>query len=281
MSGFNGRRAPNFAQYLEDLNAIPSPYEQSSHQQDDAFNLEAELAMFTNTEFLEFDHFPIIDMPLPSDTLPSENTSHESGLSNPDLGTDYLNIFNDDLNLPDLLPNGFNMNTAQTNLDSTSSFETEAKLTQVPAQQVDSGAGQSPDSPMEQNQSAGPKRKAVPDVKSLDEDARLAAEEDKRRRNTAASARFRVKKKQREQTLERTVKEATEKNAVLEARVNQLELENQWLKNLITEKKGLENSKEQRNEKDIAQMFKKFLETHRSNQRSANLPRSSFGSSSS
>ncbi|MBO1764826.1 bZIP transcription factor, partial [Escherichia coli] len=32
---------------------------------------------------------------------------------------------------------------------------------------------------------------------SLDENARIAAEEDKRRRNTAASARFRIKKKQR------------------------------------------------------------------------------------
>lgn len=185
------------------------------------------------------------------------------------------------MNIPDLLPNGFNENTAQTNLDGTSSFETEPELTQVPAPQVGSEVGQSSDSPMAQNESAGAKRKTIPDAKSLDEAARLAAEEDKRRRNTAASARFRVKKKQREQTLERTVKEATEKNAVLEARVNQLELENQWLKNLITEKKGLENSKEQRNEKDIAQMFKKFLETHRSNQRSANLPRSGFGTSSS
>lgn len=104
MSGFSGRRAPNFAQYLEDLNTIPSPYEQSSHQQDDAFNLEAELAMFTNTEFLEFDHFPIIDMPPPSDTFPSENTSHESGLSNPDIGTDYLNIFNSELLFDTFIP---------------------------------------------------------------------------------------------------------------------------------------------------------------------------------
>ena len=64
----------------------------------------------------------------------------------------------------------------------------------------------------------------------------MVAEEDKRRRNTAASARFRVKKKQREQALERTVREATELNATLEARVAQLEMENRWLKNLLTEK---------------------------------------------
>lgn len=69
-----------------------------------------------------------------------------------------------------------------------------------------------------------------------EEGVRVAAEEDRRRRNTAASARFRMKKKQREQVLERTVRETTEKNASLEARVAQLEMENRWLKNLLTEK---------------------------------------------
>lgn len=64
----------------------------------------------------------------------------------------------------------------------------------------------------------------------------MAAEEDKRRRNTAASARFRVKKKQREQALEKTAKDMSDKVQILEARVNQLEMENKWLKGLITEK---------------------------------------------
>lgn len=73
---------------------------------------------------------------------------------------------------------------------------------------------------------------------SIEEQARLAAEEDKRRRNTAASARFRIKKKQREQALERTAKEMTEKVTQLESRINQLEMENKWLKNLIVEKNG-------------------------------------------
>lgn len=71
---------------------------------------------------------------------------------------------------------------------------------------------------------------------SIEEQNRLAVEEDKRRRNTAASARFRVKKKQREQALERAVQEATEVKTSLEARVSQLEMENRWLKNLLTEK---------------------------------------------
>ncbi|KAJ5172001.1 Regulatory protein cys-3 [Penicillium capsulatum] len=76
-----------------------------------------------------------------------------------------------------------------------------------------------------------------------EEGVRVAAEEDRRRRNTAASARFRMKKKQREQVLERTVRETTEKNASLEARVAQLEMENRWLKNLLTEKHEVNSSR--------------------------------------
>ena len=68
--------------------------------------------------------------------------------------------------------------------------------------------------------------------------ARLAAEEDKRRRNTAASARFRVKKKQREQALEHTAKELENKNLVLEQRIARLETENEWLRGLVVEKNG-------------------------------------------
>jgi hypothetical protein len=69
------------------------------------------------------------------------------------------------------------------------------------------------------------------------ERARLEADEDKRRRNTAASARFRVKKKQREQALDKTAKEMTEKVAKLQKKVAELEMENKWLKGLITERK--------------------------------------------
>jgi len=66
--------------------------------------------------------------------------------------------------------------------------------------------------------------------------ALFAAEEDKRRRNTAASARFRVKKKQREQALEVHAKELESKCQALQEKVNQLEMENKWLKDLITNK---------------------------------------------
>jgi hypothetical protein len=114
-----------------------------------------------------------------------------------------------------------------------------------------SATSDSPISPL----AAGSKRKAEsisagsPSA-NIEDASRLAAEEDKRRRNTAASARFRVKKKQREQALERSAKEMSDKVSALEGRINQLETENKWLKNLITEKN---ESKE-----DIAALWKKY-----------------------
>ncbi|KAF9571531.1 hypothetical protein EC968_000425 [Mortierella alpina] len=66
--------------------------------------------------------------------------------------------------------------------------------------------------------------------------SKVAAEEDKRRRNTAASARFRYKKKLREQALEQTAKEQTLRAETLAARVKELEMEVKWLRGLIVEK---------------------------------------------
>lgn len=89
----------------------------------------------------------------------------------------------------------------------------------------------------------GDKRKAsaaaLPTAADLEEASRMAAEEDKRRRNTAASARFRIKKKQREQALEKQTKEMSDKVSALESKVQQLEMENKWLKELITEKSDM------------------------------------------
>jgi hypothetical protein len=85
---------------------------------------------------------------------------------------------------------------------------------------------------------------------SFEDSSRHAADEDKRRRNTAASARFRVKKKQREQALEKSAKEMVDKVTSLESKVSQLETENKWLKNLLVEKnEGNEN---------ITTMWKEF-----------------------
>jgi hypothetical protein len=51
MSNYNGRRGPNVSQYLRDLNAInrqePAPEE--------PFTMEEDLALFTNTQFFDFE----------------------------------------------------------------------------------------------------------------------------------------------------------------------------------------------------------------------------------
>lgn len=77
-----------------------------------------------------------------------------------------------------------------------------------------------------------------PTVESMEQLStdKAPAEEDKRRRNTAASARFRIKKKMREQSMEKTVREMTEKSSGLESRVRELELEIKWLRGLLIEK---------------------------------------------
>ncbi|GAC99542.1 possible bZIP transcription factor [Pseudozyma hubeiensis SY62] len=86
------------------------------------------------------------------------------------------------------------------------------------------------------------RRYEIPPLKLIDtgnpeadaEANRLAIEEDKRRRNTAASARFRIKKKQREAALESAAKELQQRMADLEAENARLRTENGWLKSLIT-----------------------------------------------
>ncbi|KAI0067937.1 hypothetical protein BV25DRAFT_1794574 [Artomyces pyxidatus] len=57
--------------------------------------------------------------------------------------------------------------------------------------------------------------------------------EEKRRRNTAASARFRVKKKQKALNLERTVSDLTGRVDELEQEAADLRRENGWLKEIV------------------------------------------------
>ena len=61
----------------------------------------------------------------------------------------------------------------------------------------------------------------------------VSATEDKRRRNTAASARFRLKKKEREQAMERRAKDLEGRVGELERECEALRRENGWLKGLV------------------------------------------------
>jgi hypothetical protein len=66
-----------------------------------------------------------------------------------------------------------------------------------------------------------------------EEGAGVSATEDKRRRNTLASARFRLKKKEREVAMEKKAKELDDKVTDLERECESLRKENQWLKGLV------------------------------------------------
>ncbi|GAA5831690.1 hypothetical protein JCM11251_000795 [Rhodosporidiobolus azoricus] len=61
-------------------------------------------------------------------------------------------------------------------------------------------------------------------------------EEDKRRRNTEASARFRAKKKMRDRELQQTSAQLREKVANLEREKESLTNENRWLRDIVSEK---------------------------------------------
>ncbi|QVM08922.1 hypothetical protein D8B26_003593 [Coccidioides posadasii str. Silveira] len=257
MSGYNGRRAPNFSQYLNDLNTVPSPYDQTLQQDQGLFDVDAELALFTNAEFFDFDsrgdmssHVPVS---LGEDLAQSEPTSSQD--------VKYLDMLND-FNLPNYQYYTTAMGPSQAPAYSAPPQQPPSHTNAAsgsPPQPVASQPTPQETQPRPQHTTTTPttvgtKRKQ--DASTLDEAARLAQEEDKRRRNTAASARFRIKKKEREKNLERTVKDVTAKNAALEARVSQLELENRWLKNLITEKNGSMLS-----DGDISGMFTKFRDS--------------------
>lgn len=83
----------------------------------------------------------------------------------------------------------------------------------------------------------------------------LSVDELKRKKNTAASARFRVKKKLKEKQMEEKARELQDKLSLLEKKVKTLEMENKCLKQLILEKN------ERRNTDLLDQIKKRSLET--------------------
>ncbi|CAK1362561.1 unnamed protein product [Cercospora beticola] len=208
---FTGRRAPNVSQYLQGLNEVPQPGQnmQNDFPFDDAFDI-------ANVDFLDLDAV---------NAFPGQPTFEQDAKN----AQNYQ--FNDFSSFP------------QTAVPSPTST-----MPSPPALHGNYSAQQFASGP-----APGEKRKAsvaMPATAAdLEEQSRLAAEEDKRRRNTAASARFRIKKKQREQALEKQAKEMSDKVASLEGKVQQLEMENKWLKELITEKSDVKTL-------DFAQMKK-------------------------
>ncbi|EON62682.1 hypothetical protein W97_01906 [Coniosporium apollinis CBS 100218] len=253
MSGYNARRGPNVSQYIANLNQVPSAQEMASQKQE-LFNFDDDL--FNNAEFFDFDMGTMADVsqqPIDYDPTQEQKTRRQNAsayrqgaVSKP--VNDFLNgdfQFPEFAGLPDVVPTAPGPN-----------FD----IPQAPYLHnlVPSATPPTTTSPVSTSPFpvpyAGEKRKldalsSTPvDSGPIDEAARAAAEEDKRRRNTAASARFRVKKKQREQALEKTAKEMTDKVGALEARVKELETENKWLKDLLVKRNEGKTSAAKENE---------------------------------
>ncbi|KAK5233280.1 hypothetical protein LTR47_005777 [Exophiala xenobiotica] len=233
MSNYRGRTGPNFSEYLNNLNTL-SPYDQEHFVPEPEFDLNQDLAMFTNTDFTHFD-IPA----LPEDGSFNFDLNESKNNSN----VKYEDLLSGADSVQNYPPQQIGTSVAEPS-HYYSTYNT--PIQPAPAHgfgSVDSLASPH-DAPSVGAQSAI--RKETPSATSpnSEEKSRHAAEEDKRRRNTAASARFRIKKKQREQALEKTVKEIQDKNEDLESRLRQLEMENKWLKDLITEKNGLQSKEE-------------------------------------
>ncbi|EAU93186.2 hypothetical protein CC1G_13211 [Coprinopsis cinerea okayama7 len=81
--------------------------------------------------------------------------------------------------------------------------------------------------------SGGGRSRSGTNTEDLTEAERAAIAEEKRRRNTAASARFRIKKKQKTINLERSVSDLTGRAEELEREVADLRRENGWLKEIV------------------------------------------------
>ncbi|EUC50043.1 hypothetical protein COCMIDRAFT_1234 [Bipolaris oryzae ATCC 44560] len=245
MSSYKGQRGPNVSQYIatlnqpspqQDLLADPAPAEDFSDFLNadffDVSNARHASADFGNAGNFDinFDNQSSRPLKSPERFQPATSASMDFNLNGDFPFTDFNNFpnnaaFDPALPLPHGQPNHYPL-------------------------APDFASPNSSLSPITPGYDQASKKRKLDNVApvmphSLDENARIAAEEDKRRRNTAASARFRIKKKQREQALEQSQKEAQEKVAKLEATIEQLQTENAWLKSLITEKSGGKSTTEE------------------------------------
>ncbi|TFK76787.1 hypothetical protein BDN72DRAFT_873335 [Pluteus cervinus] len=94
---------------------------------------------------------------------------------------------------------------------------------------IPAGSTGTPQQPQQPVASTSATTQDAPEV----EGEHQALSEEKRRRNTAASARFRIKKKMRTTNLERSVSDLTGRAEELEREVADLRRENGWLKEIV------------------------------------------------
>jgi len=256
MSAFNPRRHSNMFSSIANLNALPSEYELAMQHQRDTFDLESDLALFTNTQFFDFD---VAEVPDSTQSFQPQDIAQSVDFSMSTCALDLIDRTKtdtetlDDFNLTDFssFPTTVTNPLPALPQQTTATFQpltSSTDLSRSPSESLPPHTGE------KRKAAAEPSADAETPVVYLDEASRVAAEEDKRRRNTAASARFRVKKKQREQAMEKTAKEMTDRVTFLENRVAQLEMENKLLKDLITEKSGNTDESQQQQQHPPAQL---------------------------
>ncbi|KAK4693870.1 hypothetical protein P7C71_g3605, partial [Lecanoromycetidae sp. Uapishka_2] len=255
MATYPGRKGINVSQYVAGLNAIASPNDVVGKTDND-LNLDDDLARFTNTDFLDYDAQDFFDASqLPEyDAGQEERARRENAAANSKFDAKEMNFGND--------PFHFTGISSYMPTDQAPTISTALPTSYVPNGSISATSYTSPTfpsttSPITYNAlpRAGQKHQlsASPDpsfsalagatTQEVETPAsRHAAEEDKRRRNTAASARFRVKKKQREQALEQTAKELENEVGGLKQRIGQLEAENDFLRGLVVAKDGGDKS---------------------------------------
>lgn len=243
-----GQRGPNVAEFIANLNAIPTAQDLAAQQD---FSFDDDLAMFTNTTFFDFDLGQDADLQPAALGFDGQRGSVNQSTHTHDMAKSNMDFLQGDFAFPDFssfsqqqhgdvyAPNGLPVDpNGQQPLypASNDSSSPTSGLTSPP-----NGEKRKSDVMLEGN---------GPYSANFEDSSRIAAEEDKRRRNTAASARFRVKKKQREQALEKSAREMSDKVAALEGRIGQLETENKWLKNLVMEKND--------DKEDLAALWRKY-----------------------
>ncbi|POS85274.1 hypothetical protein EPUL_004582, partial [Erysiphe pulchra] len=204
-------RSSDILDYIANLNKVPSESESNSPVIDQ-FNMDNNLSMFSNSQYFDFDLSHEVDLKQSGFTPAADPNISVQEFPFPNYES-FPKIFEP-------------KDTSSDSIDASVNTRVDPYHSTSPTSSINSFGAQgkvlwvtSPSSCTE-----------------INETSRHSAEEDKRRRNTAASARFRIKKKQREQALERSAKEMSDKVAKLEGHIKMLETENKWLKDLITDK---------------------------------------------
>lgn len=271
----NGRRGPNVSHFLRDLNTVADrPLDEPE------FTFEDDLAMFTNTQFFDYETGQNTDYQ--AHPIKHEMDSAPSSAVSPTAAELTSPAVNDMANL-DFMSGEFNFGDFN-GYHGSGVPPFHEGLGNLQPLQPNPQAHYAPAVPQSAQQNAyvqtapataDSRRESIvlnssSRVMNFEDQSRVAAEEDKRRRNTAASARFRIKKKQREQALEKSAKDMTDKVNALENRINLLETENRWLKNLVMEKNDGND--------EITAMFKEFDSKHKASKAASQSSSSSSDS---